>query len=555
MRRRFGLALAALGVACLAPTVASAQIDARMFRYPDVSATHIAFVYGGDIWTVPRAGGLAVKLSSPAGEESFPRFSPDGSRLAFTANYDGNDDVYVVPAMGGDPVRLTHHPGGDRVQGWHPDGQRVLFTSSRESGRQRYSQFYLVPAKGGLPEKMVIPYGEFGAFSPDGKQFAYLVTSQDFRTWKRYRGGDNSRIWLFDLSAMKAEPMVPSPANSTQPMFHGDKVYFSSDRGPEERMNLWVWERKTGNTRQITKFTTDDITFPAIGPNDIVFQAGGTLYLMDLASEKVSPVKVQVVTDQATLKPRVEKVQSLIMNGGISPTGKRAYFEARGDVFSVPAEHGPVVNLTRSSGVAERYPAWSPDGKTLAYWSDRSGEYELTVRPADGLGAEKTLTKIGSGFRYNIHWSPDSKHVAFFDEGGRLWRADVTTGALTKVAESPLWMSHGPLQGASVSWSADSRWLAFDLPTKNTNNAVYLHDTTTRKTTQVTSAYFNDTRPTFDPEGKFLYYRSNREFRPVYGDFDNSWTYPNSMRLIAVPLRRDVKSPLAARNDMEGEAK
>ncbi len=531
----------------------SAATDARMFRYPDVSATHIAFVYAGDIWTVPRAGGAATRLTSAKGEESFPRFSPDGSRIAFSANYDGNTDVYVMPSTGGEAVRLTYHPMEDRVIGWHPDGKRILFASGRESGRQRYSQFYLVNADGGgLPEKLPVPYGEFGAFSPDGKQFVYMPQSQDFRTWKRYRGGWSPDLWLFDLTSMASKNLTNNDANDAQPMWRGNTIYFISDRDKVARNNIWAMDASGARLRQITTMTSFDITFPSMGGNSIVFQAGGHLYLLDLQSEKTTEVPVTVSTDGQSLRARVEKAASTIQSFDVSPTGQRAVFEARGDVLTVPAEFGPVINLTRSSGVAERYPRWSPDGATLAYWSDRSGEYELTVRPADGTGTERVLTKLGAGFRYPPQWSPDSKKIAFADQTMKIRIVDVSSGALTSVDQGVQWYSHPALENWRFQWSADSRWLTWARPPKPTgNSAIYLFDTKNNTAKQVTSAYLNDTGPTFDPDGKYLYYTSERSFTPVYSSFDSAWAYANSTRIVAVPLRRDVKSPVAARNSVE----
>ena len=544
------LALAAL-VTTGTAAPAAAQIDARMFRYPDVSATQIAFVYAGDIWTVPKAGGVATRLSSPAGEEMFPRFSPDGKTIAYSANYDGNLDVYAVAATGGMPARLTHHPMGDRLIDWHPDGRRVLFASGRESGRQRYSQFYLVPATGGLPEKLAVPYGEFGAFAADGRRFAYMPQSQDFRTWKRYRGGWASDIWLFDLQTMAASNLTKDAANDGQAMWFGDTIYFLSDRGQAERANIWALDSKTGAARQVTTFTDVDVTFPAAGPSDIVFQAGGRLYLLNVPSEKLAEVPVKVITDEITLKPRAEKVSPLIETAGISPTGKRGVFAARGELFTVPVEHGPVMNLTRSSGVAERYPSWSPDGSLVAYWSDRTGEYQLTVRPADGTGAERTLTKLGPGFRYRAQWSPDSKRLAFVDEQARIHLVGAEGGVPADIDHSRAWMGHDDLEELRFAWSADSRWIAWSRPSSTGSQALFLYDTAASKLTQATSGYFSDLQPAFDPEGKYLYYLSNRAFTPTYGDFDNSWTYANSTQIVAVPLRADVASPLAARNDVE----
>ncbi|HEV3141412.1 MAG TPA: hypothetical protein VGY57_12885, partial [Vicinamibacterales bacterium] len=482
---------------------ASAQVDARMFRQPAVSADKIAFVYAGDIWLVPKTGGTATRLSSPLGEESFPRFSPDGTKLAYSADYDGNVDVYVVPTVGGEPVRLTHHPMPDRVVGWHPDGKRVLFASARESGRQRYNQFYLVSVDGGLPEKLPVPYGEFGAFSPDGARFVYMPMSQDFRNWKRYRGGWAPDLWLFDLKTLAARNITNNPANDAQPMWFKNTIYFLSDRGSEQRNNIWVEDLGSGAVRQVTQYNDFDITFPSIGPDSIVFQKGGRIYLLSLPGEKVTEVPIRVVTDSTTLRATTKKADKQINYASVSPTGKRVAFESRGDVVTLPAEHGAAINVTRSSGVADRFPRWSPDGKTLAYWSDRSGEYELTLRSADGVGAERKVTSLGPGFRYPPHWSPDNKKIAFVDQAMRIHIYDDATGKVTDVDKSPDWIADDGLKAFRFRWSPDSRWIAFARPAGTSNSAIFLYDTKNAKLTQATSGYLNDTAPAFDPEGKY----------------------------------------------------
>ncbi|UCF19292.1 MAG: PD40 domain-containing protein [Gemmatimonadota bacterium] len=547
MRRVF----ISFAVLALSAGTVEAQVDARMLRYPDVSATQITFVYAGDIWVVPKSGGTAQRLSSPRGEESFPRFAPDGSTIAFSGNYDGNIDIYTIPAMGGNPQRLTHPPMDDRVIDWYPDGGSILFASSRESGRQRFNQLYRQGRNGGLPDKLPVAYGEFGAISPDGKFFAYMPKSRDFRTWKRYRGGWAPDIWLFNLEDYSSRNLTESDANDAHPMWHGRTLYFLSDRGPNQRHNIWAYDLDSEGFRQVTDFADFDIHFPAIGPSDIVFEAGGRLYLLDLSSEEYAEVEIDVVTDLATLKPRTENVAQRIASASISPSGKRALFEARGDVFTLPAEHGPVLNITASSGVAERYPTWSPDGKYIAYWSDRSGEYELTIRPADGKGEEEKLTALGSGFRYTPQWSPDSKKIAFIDQTKSIRVYDLERRDIVKV-DSDLWMNHGNLSNFRVSWSPDSRWLAYNRGLESRSNAIFLFDTRSGQRHQVTSGYYSDFMPAFDPDGKYLYFYTNRTFRPAYSDVDNTWVYPNATNIAAVALRSDVPSPLAPRNDEEG---
>ncbi len=545
-RLAMGLGLLAMAT----PGALKAQVNARMLRYPDVSQSHIAFVYAGDIWTVPKTGGTAQRLSSPRGEESFPRFSPDGRQIAFSGNYDGNQDIYVVPALGGDPVRVTHHPFSDRLLDWYPDGESILYASSMESGRQRYRQFYKTSVEGGMPQKLPVPYGEFGAIAPDGRTLAYMPQSRDFRTWKRYRGGSNPDIWIFDLESFDARNLTQSDANDAQPMWAGETLYYLSDAGPAMRNNIWALDRSSGQKRQVTDFTDFDVHFPAIGPEEIVFEAGGKLYLMNLSDEQVREVDVDLVTDLASLKPRVEEVAGNIQAGWISPSGKRAVVEARGELFTVPAEHGPILNLTRSSGVAERSPTWSPDGKWIAYWSDRSGEYELTLRAADGLGEERVLTSMGPGYRYTPYWSPDSKKLAFVDETETYWIHDIDAAATTRI-DKGFTRSHGALDHHDFGWSPDSRWLAYSRAVENRNNAVFLYDTRLGRLHQATSGYYSDWHPSFGPEGKYLFMATMRNFEPVYGDVDDAWSYPNSQQIVAVALRSDVASPIPPRNDEE----
>jgi tricorn protease len=545
--------LVLVGVLLLASRAADAQIDARLLREPDVSATEIVFVYGGDVWVVAKEGGVANRLSTPMGEESFPRFSPDGKRVAFTGNYDGNQDIYVMPTRGGVPVRVTHHPDPDRMLDWYPDGDHILFATPMTSEKQRFRKLYRVPASGGLPEALPLPYGEFGAISPDGTTLAYMPLSRDFRTWKRYRGGWAPEIWLFGLSDLEAKNLTRNDANDGQPMWHGSTLYFLSDRDTNFRANIWAYDLDTDSVRQVTFFEDFDIHFPAIGPDDMVFENGGRLYVMDLATETAEPVDVRVITDRASLRPHPVKVGDQLVAADISPTGKRAVLEARGEIFSLPAEYGVVRNLTRSSGVAERHPAWSPDGETLAYFSDRTGEYELTVRPADGSGEEKTLTELGPGYRYAPMWSPDSEKIVFIDNLQVIRIFDVESGSLTEV-DRGLWMTHGALSGFEVSWSADSRWFAYSRGLDNRQSAVFLCDAESGERHQLTAGFVESHDPVFDPEGEYLYYLSDRSFEPIYSSFDRTWIYTNPTKIVAVPLRGDVSSPLAPRNDVEGSA-
>jgi tricorn protease len=548
MKRPLGLFLVSLFMVSMLAPATRAQVDARLLQNPDVSQTHIVFAYAGDLWVVAKEGGTAARLSSPAGQEMFPAFSPDGARIAFNAAYDGNMDIYVVPAMGGLPVRVTHHGMSDRVLDWYPDGKNLLFASSMHSGRQRFSQFYRVSPSGGLPERLALEYGEFAAMSADGRTLAYVPRTTAFRTWKRYRGGLAPDIFLYDLEKNTAQNVTNDVAIDEFPMFHGRKLYFLSDRGAGLRANIWVYDLDSKQMKQVTNFTDFDIHFPAIGPSDIVFEAGGALYLLNLADDTYKEVKVKVVTDQAALMPKTVSAAGLIDRAAIAPDGKRALFSARGDVFSVPAENGPVLNLTRTAGFAEREPAWSPDGKYAAYWSDASGEYELTVQEFGRPGSGKKLTSYGPGFRYRLVWSPDSKKLAFIDQAMKVRVYDMAANKTMDVDQC-LFLYEDGLRGYTVSWSPDSRWLAYPKETASRNSQIFLFDTKEGKSHPVTSGYYNDNTPSFDPEGKYLFFSTNRTFVPVYSDLDNTWIYPNTTNLAAAALNEDVMSPLAPKND------
>ncbi|HEY9164702.1 MAG TPA: PDZ domain-containing protein [Candidatus Kryptonia bacterium] len=540
--------LVAICLSSLAAEKSTAQIDARMLQYPAVSGTQIVFDYAGDLWVAPKEGGVAARLTTPKGEEILPRFSPDGSLIAFSGNYEGNVDVYVIPSKGGMPVRITHEGYPDRLLDWYPDGKSLLYASSLESGRQRFDQFYKVSVQGGMPEKLSIPYGEFGTVSPDGMKIAYTPMSQAYRTWKRYRGGWAPDIWVYDLANNTAENITNNPANDEFPMWHGNTIYFLSDRGSNERSNIWAYDVITKQTRQVTDFSEFDIHFPSIGPDDIVFENGGRLYLLDLSTEKYREVKMSVVTDEITLMPKTENVEKSVATFNVAPDGKRAMFEARGDVFSVPAENGNVVDLTGTSGVAERYPSWSPDGKYVAYWSDKSGEYELTLKDLTEPSNEKQLTSYGPGFRYRIYWSPDSKKMAFINKAMTIYVYDLEKENTTKV-DKEKFAYEGDLEGFTVSWSSDGRWLTYAKDMDNQHRSICVYDVKEGEVHQITNGFYNDNQPTFDPDGKYLYYTTNNTFDPVYSDMDNTFIYPNSTKIAVVTLRADLPSPMAPKND------
>ncbi|MFD2100516.1 S41 family peptidase [Flagellimonas iocasae] len=525
------------------------QISGSLMQHPDVSSSQVCFVYGDDIWIAPKSGGMAVKLSSTVGVEGYPRFSPDGKQIAYSANYQGNTDVYVISVNGGIPTRLTYHGMSDRVLGWTPDGNAVLFASSRESGRQRFSQFYTVPTTGGAPTKLPVPYGEFASFSPDGKKLAFTELSRVNRNWKRYRGGMAPDVLLFDLATFVSENITNNSANDELPMWVGDAIFYMSDAGPNKRNNIWKYDPNTKTNSQLTNFSDFDITFPQSSASDIVFEAGGKLYLYNIGSNATTEINIQLISDQKGLIAQQKSVEHYIQTATISPDGNRVMIGARGELFDLPATEGYVSNLTNTSGVAERHPAWSPDGKSLAYWSDKSGEYQLVVKDMTGNGPPITMTDFTSGFRYSIMWSPDSKKIAFIDQAMDIQFIDLASKSLTKIDNGKAFYEDD-LRNFSVSWSPDSKWIAYARPTEKVFvSGIFLYNLTTKKTVQVTSGFYSDNNPVFSADGKYLFYTTNRMMNPVYSDLDNTFIYPNSSQIAVTTLSTKTTSILAPKND------
>ncbi len=523
------------------------QIDAKMFRHPDVSKDQITFCYAGDIWVVSKNGGTAYKLSSPPGEEAFPKFSPDGQIIAFTGNYNGNADVYTIPITGGLPERKTWHGLSDRVVNWHPNGKQVLFASARESGKDRWNQFYLTGMESGLPEKLPLEHAEYGAYSEDGNTLFFTDKSRLTRNWKRYRGGTAPDIWMINLSTKEAKKIAKNDANNELPMVKGNKVYFLSDRGTHMRANLWVYDTQTEAIKQVTHYTDYDIHHPSIGPDDIVYEANGSLYLFNLETEKSTEVQVNLVSDQRALIPQTKSTSSNVSSYFISHDAKRVAVEARGELFSIPVEHGYTANLTQTSGVAERHPSWSPNGKYLAYWSDESGEYQLVLKNMEDY-TTKTLTEFTEGYRYQMFWSPDSRKIAFIQQDLAIKVIDVNSGKISLV-DSLHTGNHGRLNRFSVSWDSTSEWITYAADSETTNQVIAVYNIKKEEKTVLTSGFYSDFSPVFSTDGDYIYFLTNRHFSPQYSDFQGSWAYTNSTMLAAIPLTKDTPSPLEFRND------
>jgi tricorn protease len=521
-------------VSIVSPAARAESVSAVMMRYPDVSADKIVFIYDNDVWIAPKDGGVAIPLSSPAGMEASPKFSPDGRTIAFTANYDGNDDVYTMPVGGGIPQRFTYHPAYDRVVDFTADG-RIVFNSAREE----FPRMYYASPTGALPEVLPLAYAAYASFSPDGQWIAFTPWSTEGHTWKRYQGGMATDIWLFNLKTYESKRITDFPGTDDLPMWHGDKIYYLSDEGRESRRNIWVYDVKTAKREQVTHFADFDIKWPSLGPDDIVFQHGDELMLLDLKSLETKAVNISIPGDHPHVRTQTVDVSGYMNDIFISPQGKRIVADFRGDIWTLPAENGFPRDLNRTDGVAEHYPAWSPDGKWIAYFSDKTGEYELYRQLSDGSGKEEQLTHNGKAYRYNPVWSPDSKKIAFTDKTGSYFIFVIDKGE-TIFVDRDVWAG----QGLRPAWAKDSNWLAYTVQSPdNSNSVIKLDDLKNRKSYQVTSDMFPSSDPAFDLSGDFLFFSTQRNFEPAFSEVDNTFIFHNSTEIAFTTLRKDIVSP------------
>ncbi|MCK6685358.1 MAG: PDZ domain-containing protein [Thermoanaerobaculia bacterium] len=531
---------------------ASAAPPPRLLQDPSLSATRIAFAFAGEIWTVPREGGEASRLVSGQLRNRRPVFSPDGATIAFTGIYDENADVYVVASGGGEPRRLTHHPGPDIALGFTPDGKKVIFASMRRTVRD-LPKLFTVPVAGGPPEELPLPSGADASFSPDGKRLAYVPFAQWQPAWKKYRGGQTTPVWIADLADSRVVKLPRENSNDRRPIWVGDTVYFLSDRnGP---VTLFAFDLKTGGVREVVKNADGfDVQSASAGPGAIVFDQFGELKLLDLASGTTRTVPVTISADLPQVRSGFRKVEpEQVLHAALSPAGKRVLFEARGEILSVPAEKGDARNLTRSPGVADRDPSFSPDGKWVAWLSDESGEYALHLRAPDGMGP---VRKVGLGlppsFFYAPRFSPDSKKIALTDKRMNLWVVEVEKGAKVKV-DSDLFDT--PLSNLDPAWSADSRWIAYVKQLPNHLRAVFVHSLEEKKSRQVTDGRSDAVSPRFDRNGKYLYFLASTDAGLAQGWLDmTSMSRPVTSSLYAAVLRKDIPSPVAPESDEEGGA-
>jgi tricorn protease len=549
MRVRLGWLLG-LVLVLAGSAVRAAENAPLLAQQPTLSKTTIVFVYGGYLWSVPRDGGEARQLTT-GGHEGFPLFSPDGKWIAFTGHYDGNTDVYVIPAEGGAPKRLTWHPGQDVALGWSADGKRVLFLSDREAYAD-FTRFYTVPVEDGVAEALPMWRAFEGSYSPDGTRMAYVPNFQWQRSWKRYRGGQTTPVYIVRLSDLALERVPRENSNDSNPVWFGDTVYFLSDRnGP---VTLFAYDLKAKTVKQVLDNNGYDLKSFSAGPDALVYEQFGGIFLLDPGSGKSKKVEIHVNGDLPATRPHFEKVGEMIQNASISPTGARAVFEARGEILSVPAEKGDIRNLTRTTNVAERDPAWSPDGKWIAFFSDESGEYALHLVDQSGLGEVKKIN-LGNppSYFYGPTWSPDSKKIAYTDKRLNLWYVDVEKGTPVKVMTERF---EDPTSATNEGWSPDSKWLTYTKYLANHQHAVFAYSLENAKESQITDGTADSRYPVFDKNGKTLYFTASTDVGLSVGWLDlSSFQHPLTRSVYAVVLKKGDPNPMEPQSDEEKVAK
>jgi tricorn protease len=541
-------------MACACLSAAQEMSEGRLMRFPDLYKDKVVFMYGGHLWLASSSGGVARRITSGAGRELFPKFSPDGKWIAFTGQYDGNFNVYLMPADGGQPKQLTFYQGAaaplndrmgihNQVLTWFPDSKRILFLTRRDASNGWTKRPFSISIDGGLAEPLPVIEGGLTSFSPDGTKIVYNQIFRNFRTWKRYTGGLAQSISIYDLKNNSVEDVPHTEWTDTFPMWSVNTIYFTSDRGPEHRLNLYGYDLNSKQIESLTHFTDFDIMWPSLGPGGIVFENGGYLFTFDLQSKQPKKLTIYLPGDEEQSMKHWVSVTKTITDFDISPEGKRAVFGARGDVFTVPAKEGSVRNLTRTPGIREKSVSWSPNGRWIAYVSDRTGEDEIYISPHDGMGKEQQITSGYKGFKFGLAWSPDSKKIAWADKDLRLWYTTIDD-------KKPVEVVHGKFFDiTNYSWSPDSKWLVYDNNDENGNAVVYLYSPADRKTTPVTNSMTNSNFAMFDPDGKYLYFLSDRDFNEVLGNIDFEFANPKTTRVYVVTLRKDEPSPFPALSD------
>ena len=528
--------------------------ETKLLRFPAVHGNQVVFTYAGDLYTVPLTGGVARKLTSYSdGYEVFARFSPDGKQIAFTGQYDGNTEVFLIPSEGGIPKRLTYtatlhrddisdRMGPNNIVMTWEDNNHVVYRSRKQSFNSFKGQLFKVSTGGGLSQELPLPSGGFCSYSPDGKKLAYNRVCREFRTWKYYKGGMADDVWIYDFDTKKVDNITHTINQEIFPMWHGNKVYFLSDR--DRTMNLFVYDFDTKQTTKLTNYTNYDIKFPSLGDHSIIYENGGELFNYEFSTGEITKVPVYIENDLITGRNALKDASKLIRSWAISPDGKRVVFGARGDVYTVPAKHGITRNLTQSSGAHDRNVEWSPNGKYISYISDRTGEDEIYIQNQNGLEDAIQITKNSDTYKYNPIWSPDSKKLLWSDKMGRLTYVDINTKTVTTVvADSKDW------EIRDYTWSPDSRWVAYTLPHNRSVSQIMVYGVDNKETKAVTDEWYSAGSPEFDPEGKYLYFTSSRDFHPIYSWTEWNHAYQDMEQVYMVTLQKDTPSPFAPEND------
>ena len=518
-----------------------ADEETLLLRYPAWNQGQIAFVYAGNIYTVPETGGTARRLTSGSGNEWLPRFSPDGKWLAFSADYDGNADVYVMPATGGEPIRLTWHPGSDLVVDWSPDSREVLFRSSRESVSRSYRKLFRINRDGGNPVMVPLPRAELASFSPDGKQVAYNRRSREFRTWKRYQGGTAQDIWLYSFENGELQQLTDWIGTDAFPMWKDDTIYFISDR--KHTMNLYAYGMSDGSQKQLTSFDEYDVKWPSAGDRGIAFENGGRIYLYHFDGGQLQQPEIRIQEDRVETRPHWQKVGRGFRSWTPSPQGNRVVIEAHGDLFTVPREHGETRNLTNSAGIHERSPSWSPDGRWLAYFTDASGEYQLVLRDMENEKENRFLVEMKEDYPWWLRWSPDSRYLIYSDEELKLQMVDAASGKVTTVDRGLYHRIY------SYDWSPDSRWIVYNRESENGFGSLFAYSLQEKESHRLTSDFTDEQQVVFDDSSQCLYFTSSRLFHPDMGRFENDYKFSMVQSVYVMPLTADQETPFAPRSD------
>ncbi len=526
--------------------------EVRLMRFPAIHGDQVVFSYAGDLYTVERDGGVARKLTSHVGYEMFARFSPDGEHIAFTGQYDGNTEVFVMPAGGGVPIRLTYTATLSRddisdrmgpnniVMGWK-DNETIIFRSRKQSFNAFKGGLFLVSIHGGLPEQIPVPEGAWINYAEDGESFIYNRVFREFRTWKYYQGGMADDLWLHDLNERTTENLTQNESQDIFPMWRGENVYFASDR--DGRMNLFVYNLETAQTRKLTHFEDFDVKFPSMGGSEIIFENGGFLYIFDTEAETIEKINVYIAEDFAAGRDQRVDASEFIQTASLASDGSRVAFGARGDVWSVPAKSGITRNLTKTSGIHERNVTWSPDGQYVAFISDKTGEDEIYIQQQDGKEEAIQLTTDADTYKYRLSWSPDATKLLWADKKLRLQYVDIESKEVTLVDQAEAW------EFSQYAWSPDSRWVTFTRLETEHYSRIFLYNLETTEKFSVTDGWYDSSHPAFCDEGKYLFFVSNRDFSPIYSRTEWNHAYTDMSRIYFVTLREEVSSFLEPHND------